>query len=105
WDAIQKAIFARHDCANTLCHGGATALNGQLDLRPDVAYKNLVQTASTEVPSLNRVEPGDERKSYLWLKLLAKTDPAKLPDYLPPGAQVLLAPTPHNTTPSTTDDR
>ena len=104
WDAIQKAIFARHDCANTLCHGGATALNGQLDLRPDVAYKNLVQKASTEVPSLNRVEPGDERKSYLWLKLLAKTDPAKLPDYLPPGVQVLLAPMPNNTTTLSKDE-
>src|SRR5438094_1859358 len=107
WDAIQKAIFARHDCANTICHGGATALNGQLDLRPDVAYKNLVQKASTEVPSLNRVEPGDERKSYLWLKLLAKTDPAKLdPTTLPPGVQLPLpgAPMPNNATTLSKDE-
>src|SRR5439155_884018 len=59
WEAIQNTIFARHDCANVLCHGGATPQGG-LDLRPDVAYKNLVQVASTELPSLSRVAPGDE---------------------------------------------
>ena len=105
WDAIQKTIFVRHDCANVLCHGGPpTPLNGELDLRPDVAYKNLVQTASFEVPSLYRITPGDERRSYLWLKLLAKTDPARLPNYLPPGVQVLQAPMPNNNTTLTKDE-
>src|SRR5881409_2291724 len=36
WDAIQKTIFARHDCANDLCHGSFKQAG--LDLRPDVAY-------------------------------------------------------------------
>src|SRR5438128_8017991 len=80
WHAIQQTIFVRHDCANDLCHGSLK--QGGLDLRPDVAYGNVVEAQSTEVPSLNRVEPGDDRRSYFWLKLLAKTDPARLPSYL-----------------------
>ncbi|TMA52316.1 MAG: hypothetical protein E6J75_17085 [Deltaproteobacteria bacterium] len=103
WDAIQKTIIARYDCANTLCHAGPTPQGG-LDLSPDAAYKNLVQKPSSEVPSLNRVEPGDERRSYLWLKLLAKTNPAKLPDYVPFGVQLLLAPMPNNTGTLTPDE-
>src|SRR5207237_238030 len=54
WEAIQNTIFARHDCANVLCHGGATPQGG-LDLRPDVAYKNLVQVASTDLPPLTPI--------------------------------------------------
>src|SRR5262249_45049833 len=73
WEALQNRILLPHDCANDLCHGSAK--QGGLDLRPDAAYGSLVETQSTEVPELNRVEPGDERRSYLWLKLLAKTDP------------------------------
>src|SRR5438552_3953072 len=103
WEAIQNTIFARHDCANVLCHGGATPQGG-LDLRPDVAYKNLVQVASTELPSLSRVAPGDERQSYLWLKLLWKTDEAKLPDYLPHGVQLSGAPMPNNTSTLSPDE-
>ena len=96
WDAIQKTIFVRHDCANDLCHGSAK--QGGLDLRPDAAYRSLIQVSSTEVPSFYRVTPGDERRSYLWLKLLAKTDPTKLPNELPPGVQLAGSPMPNNTT-------
>src|SRR5947207_5027650 len=96
WDAIQKTIFVRHDCANDLCHGSAK--QGGLDLRPDAAYRSLAQGPSTEVPSFYRVTPGDERRSYLWLKLLAKTDPTKLPNELPPGVQLAGSPMPNNTT-------
>jgi len=102
WEAIQNTIFVRHDCANDLCHGSAK--QGGLDLRPDVAYANMIQVPSTEVPSLNRIEPGDERRSYLWLKLLAKTAPEKLPDNLPPGVQIAGSPMPNNTSTLSTDE-
>ena len=102
WEAIQKTIFVRHDCANDLCHGSAK--QGGLDLRPDVAYANMIQVPSTEAPSLNRIEPGDERRSYLWLKLLAKTSPEKLAANLPPGVQLAGSPMPNNTSTLTTDE-
>jgi len=104
WDAIQKTILAKYDCANALCHAGPTPQGPGLDLSPDVAYKNLVQKPSSELPSLNRVEPGDERKSYFWLKLLAKTNPARLPDYVPFGVQLSGAPMPNNTGTLTPDE-
>src|SRR5438445_3424683 len=102
WDGIQNTIFTRHDCANDLCHGSAK--QGGLDLRPDVAYRNLLQVPSTQVSSLDRVAPGDERRSYLWLKLLAKTDPANLPNYLPSGVQLSGSPMPNNTSTLSTDE-
>lgn len=102
WDAIQKTILAQHDCANDLCHGSAK--QGGLDLRPDAAYQSLVQVPSTEVPSLDRVEPGDERRSYLYLKLLAKTDPATLASELPAGVQITGSPMPNNTTTLSTNE-
>ena len=95
WEAIQGDIFARHGCTNDLCHGAAK--EGDLDLRPDVAYANLVQVPSSQVPYLNRVQPGDERRSYLWLKLLAKTDPARLAT-LAQGTPVAGTPMPSNDT-------
>ena len=37
--------------------------------------------------ALPRVEPGDERRSFLWLKLAAATDPSQLPAHVDvPGA-------------------
>jgi hypothetical protein len=50
-----------------VCHQG----QGQagLTLEPANAYKNLVNVASTEAPSLKRVAPGDPANSYLLAKL------------------------------------
>jgi hypothetical protein len=83
WDAIQGQIFARYGCTQAICHGAAAS--GGLDLSPAVAYANLL-----EVPSLGssfrRLEPGDQRRSYLWLKLAAKTDPTQLPDGVTVGS-------------------
>ncbi len=76
WEGIQKHIFAQHDCAQQACHSSG-AKQGGLDLSPDVAYKNLL-TASAGSP-FQRVEPGDERRSFLWLKLAAATDPSAVP--------------------------
>ncbi|HVO26521.1 MAG TPA: hypothetical protein VMW56_23165 [Candidatus Margulisiibacteriota bacterium] len=76
FEGIQKSIFEAHGCTNDLCHGSAKQ-NG-LDLRADAAYQNLI-----EVPSVGsqfpRVVPGDQNRSYLWLKVAAKTAPDKLP--------------------------
>src|SRR4029434_2652315 len=43
--AIQDVVFARHGCNHDVCTGSPAS--GGLDLRPDVAYGNLL-----EVPSL-----------------------------------------------------
>ncbi len=78
WEAIQQVIFARHDCTNDACHGAAR--QGGLDLHPTVAYDNLFEVPSSQVSETVRLEPGDQRRSYLWLKLAAKTDPALIPE-------------------------
>ena len=75
WDGIQKTVFARNGCTEKLCHGGAGA--GGLDLSPEVAYANLFDVASTE-SSLKRILPGDKDRSWLWLKLAAKTRPGSV---------------------------
>jgi len=54
-------------CAISSCHN-ATAQAG-LDLSAGKAYSTLVNVASTEVPALMRVSPGDATNSYLVMKL------------------------------------
>jgi hypothetical protein len=94
---IQSAIFEKHGCTQQACHGAAR--QGGLDLSPDVAYQNLFQVKSTASP-FNRVEPGDQRRSFLWLKLAAATDPSQLP----PGVQVQGAPMPNGLPPLSKDE-
>ena len=72
FDAIQQTIFARHGCTASACHGQAAA--GDLDLRADVAHANLLEVTSTG-SALPRIRAGDNDRSYLWLKLAAKTAP------------------------------
>src|SRR5271170_5779847 len=50
------------------CHSGASAPEG-LQLDADHSYALLVGVPSTEVPSLDRVKPGDPDDSYLVQKL------------------------------------
>lgn len=65
--SIQQTIF-NTSCAVSGCHlGGAAA--AQMDLGAGNAYGNLVGVASVEVPTLNRVEPGNPDDSYLVRKL------------------------------------
>lgn len=85
---IQEVIFEQHGCTNALCHGAASA--GGLRLSADVAYENIFQRRALGSP-LNLIEPGDEDRSYLWLKLAAGTRPgryeingAPMPNALPP---------------------
>jgi mono/diheme cytochrome c family protein len=50
------------------CHSGVSAPQG-LRLDANNSYANLVGVASNEVPSLQRVEPGDPDNSYLVQKV------------------------------------
>jgi hypothetical protein len=86
---IQSEIFEKHGCTDDLCHG--TAKQGGLQLTADVSYESLLQVRSSE-SEFNRIEPGDQNRSFLWLKLAAKTDPSKLP----PGITVPGTPMPNN---------
>ncbi|MBW3568476.1 MAG: hypothetical protein KY410_11070, partial [Proteobacteria bacterium] len=64
-DSIQDNVFTP---ICTQCHTGASAPQG-LRLEEGVSYGMLVNVASTEVPSLLRVEPGNPDDSYLIQKL------------------------------------
>jgi hypothetical protein len=80
FELIQQAIFERRGCAEATCHGAAAA--GGLDLRPDVAYDNLISAPAQTVPpgripGLKRVVPGQKDQSLLFLNLAAATLPAQ----------------------------
>jgi hypothetical protein len=64
-----QPVLDRH-CVK--CHG-VKEQKGRLDLSAAVAYQNLVDATSSEVPSMVRVKPGDAELSYLWLKLEHRT--------------------------------
>jgi len=72
WAALQTAIFERSGCTAVPCHGTSPGAGG-LDLRPESAYRSLINVPSTIEPRLKRIEPGDAGRSLLWLKLAAKT--------------------------------
>lgn len=73
FELIQAAIFEPRDCSNQICHGSAVA--GGLDLRPEVAWENLVDVDATSVTEWKRVLAGQAARSLLWLNLAAKTLP------------------------------
>jgi hypothetical protein len=75
WELIQRQIFEGRGCTNQLCHGEAKA--GGLDLRPDVAYEQLVEVDASTVPGMRRVLPGLGTRSLLFLNLAAKTLPGQ----------------------------
>ena len=62
---VQSQVF---DASCTGCHSGSSPSRG-LNLSEGAAYGNTVNVPSTEVPSLNLVEPGDADNSYLMQKL------------------------------------
>lgn len=75
FQAIQRVIFEGHGCTAAACHGEQRA--GDLDLRPDTAYENLVDAAASG-SGLARVQPGTATESYLYLKLAAATEPGSV---------------------------
>lgn len=64
-----QPILARA-CSFSRCHGG-TAMSGGLNLGMSAAESHaaLVNVASTQVPSMRRVQPGDPSMSWLMHKL------------------------------------
>jgi cysteine-rich repeat protein len=88
WEALHAIVIEGHGCTQEACHGSAA--EGGLDLRFEHAYDNLLEVPSTGSPEL-RINPGGPRRSFLWLKLAAKTDPGSveitgtaMPSGLPP---------------------
>ena len=67
FDEIQTNVFTP-TCATAGCHSGAGAPQG-LRLEAGMAFANLVDVPSNEVPTLDRVEPGDPDNSYLVQKI------------------------------------
>ncbi|HVW68057.1 MAG TPA: Ig-like domain-containing protein [Steroidobacteraceae bacterium] len=65
FESIQANVFTPI-CSP--CHSGATAPEG-LMLDANHSYNLLVGVPSTEVPSLDRIKPGDPDNSYLVLKI------------------------------------
>ncbi|GAB4318931.1 MAG: hypothetical protein Kow0074_08410 [Candidatus Zixiibacteriota bacterium] len=55
-------------CAVSGCHNAATAQEG-LVLDAGNAYDNIVDIASSQNPSIKRVNPGDPDNSYLVMKI------------------------------------
>ncbi|HEY8712396.1 MAG TPA: hypothetical protein VIM68_05960, partial [Thermoanaerobaculia bacterium] len=55
-------------CAAVGCHG-RIAPQENLVMTSDVAYAQMVGVPSIEVPSLNRVMPGDATNSYVYRKI------------------------------------
>jgi hypothetical protein len=78
FSTIQTTVFS-NNCVS--CHSGNFA-SGGLDLSPNMAYENLVNSESNGSP-LKRVEPFNSSASYL-VKVL-EGDNAPL---MPPGAQL-----------------
>jgi len=70
---VQQQIFTA-SCAFSGCHGGSSPGGSSpqqgMDLRAGAAFANIVNVASSEKPSLDRIEPSDPDNSYLYLKVL-----------------------------------
>lgn len=98
FEAIQKQIFERRGCTESVCHS-SSARQGGLDLSPAVAYRNLFEVPSTQA-DMKRVTPGARDRSFLYLKLAAATDPSQLPS----GFQLAGSPMPSGFAPLSTDE-
>lgn len=78
YEAIQATVFEAKGCTQSSCHGDS-ALGG-LDLRADASFDALVRQSSTIDPEIDRVFPGDQELSILYLKLSAATNGTDLGD-------------------------
>lgn len=76
---VQKNIFTQI-CA-AYCHRGASAPKG-LQLDATNAWQRTVGRASTELPALMLIKPGDPANSYLYLKVTA-SDPRRVGERMP----------------------
>lgn len=60
-------IFDRN-CVTSGCHGPPEPEQG-MDLSAAVSHANLVDAPSTQVPTMDRIEPGDPDASYFMYKI------------------------------------
>jgi hypothetical protein len=80
---VQNEIFTP-TCAQLGCHDNL-GRQSEMILSPGRAYAMTVNTASVEMPSLNRVTPGDPARSYLYRKITgAGITGDRMPQNLPP---------------------
>jgi hypothetical protein len=70
FEAVEDVIA--RTCGGAACHVGQTMPAAGMDLSPGKARASLIGVPSTQVPSMQRVVPGDPAASYLMCKL----DPA-----------------------------
>lgn len=88
---VQTEIFTP-TCAQLGCHDTIGRQEGQI-LSAGRAYANTVGVASTQMPQLKRVTPGDAANSYLYRKITgAGITGDRMPQGLPPltDAQIKL---------------
>ena len=71
--ASRRSSSSKHGCTEQVCHGSA-ANRAASTCRPTSPTRTCFEVPST-ASTLERVEPGDKRRSFLWLKLAAATDP------------------------------
>lgn len=64
---VQAEVFTP-SCATLACHD-PLGQQSQMVLTAGRAYENIVGVASVEMPSLQRIAPGDPANSYLYRKL------------------------------------
>ena len=83
FSADVQPIFTR-SCARAGCHGSGTFSQG-LNLESGSSYGLLVGVASTEDPTLKRVEPGMSDLSYL----IRKIEGTGIGDRMPQGGPFL----------------
>lgn len=81
---VQNEIFTP-TCAKIGCHA-AIGQQSELLLTAGNAYANIVNRASVENPSLNRITPNDPTSSYLYRKI---TGAGITGDRMPQGAPPL----------------
>jgi hypothetical protein len=87
---VQTEIFTP-TCSQLGCHD-TIGQQSQLVLTPSRAYASIVNVRSVEIPSLNRVEPGDPANSYLYRKITgAGITGDRMPQALPPLSEAQIA--------------
>lgn len=75
-------IFGQH-CAVSGCHVPGNPPYGLVLIPPSVAYGNIYNVASQEVPSSKRVVPSSSATSYLYKKIVG---PVPFGEIMPPAA-------------------
>lgn len=84
--ALVQQVFENRGCTAAPCHDGDNPA-GQLDLRPGVAFDNLVGVGA-QSSDLPLVSPADEELSVLYLKVAAKTRGLSLSEFGVGGSEM-----------------